>query len=295
MRKLEKVIDSPASTSDSSGSSLQKYSHIGIGGKAKYFFVPQTLSELAEILVRAAEGNREIIPIGGCSNILFGNVRDRVIISDQYLPVTCESSNDLVVVSCNIKVGAFIEEMRRQNLGGLEFLAGIPAHLGGALHMNAGAFDKSISDYLSYLEIIDRQGKLQRIPASHIKCGYRSNSVQDFIVRAAFKLEKKSSAKIMAEINRILSLRKERHPYDHPSLGSVFKNPEGHFAGILIRDCGLAGKRIGDAQISTKHSNFILNLGNATFRDYKALIDLAQAEVLKNMGVKLELEIKVLD
>jgi UDP-N-acetylmuramate dehydrogenase len=292
---MEKVFDSKVLTSNLSDSSLKKYSNVGIGEKATYLFAPHTVNELSYLIRKASENDLVIIPIGGCSNILFGNVGDRVIISDENLPRKCIVKGNSVAVSCNYKISAFIEEIRQQNLGGLEFLSGIPAHIGGTVHMNAGAFDKCLSAYIEWLEVVDKQGKVRKIPFHEVTCQYRQISVLDFILNVGFKLEDKSAKKIAEDINRIVSLRKERHPYDFPSLGSTFKNPEGEFAGLLIRDCGLAGKRIGDAQISSKHSNFILNLGNAKFQDYKALIDLARNEVYKQKGIKLELEIKVLD
>lgn len=292
---MEKVFDSKILTSNLSGSSLKRYSNIGIGSEAAYLFAPHTIGELAEIIKTASENNLEIVPIGGCSNILFGNVGNRVIISDENLPGRCEIDGNLVRVSCNYKISTFIEEMRQQNLGGLEFLSGIPAHIGGTVHMNAGAFDKCLSSYVEYLEVIDQKGNPSKIPFNGVVCQYRHISVQDFILNVGFRLDSKSAQEISSEVGRIMALRKERHPYDFPSLGSTFKNPEGLFAGILIRDCGLAGKRIGDAIISEKHSNFILNVGQATFEDYKALIDLAQEEVFDQKSIKLELEVKVLN
>jgi len=292
---MEKVFDSKMLSSFLSSSSLKSYSNIGIGDKAAYLFAPQTFNELADIIKTASEWGKEIIPIGGCSNILFGNVRDRVLISDENLPKICEVSGNSVKVSCNYKISSFIEEMRKHDLGGLEFLSGIPAHLGGTVHMNAGAFDKCLSEYLEFVEVVDMKGNLVKIPFTEIECKYRHISVQDFIVNVFFRLESMTSEEISVEVSRIIGLRKERHPYDYPSLGSTFKNPEGLFAGILIRDSDLAGKRIGDAKISEKHSNFILNVGEATFDDYKTLIDLAQKEVFEQQGIKLELEIKVLD
>ncbi|MDO9578867.1 MAG: UDP-N-acetylmuramate dehydrogenase [Candidatus Cloacimonadales bacterium] len=292
---MEKVFDSKFLTSNLSGSSLKRYSNISIGSKATYLFAPHTVSELAEIIRTAVQNNLEVVPIGGCSNILFGNVGNRVIISDENLPKICEINGNLAHVSCNYKISTFIEEMKKHDLGGLEFLAGIPAHLGGTVHMNAGAFDKCLSSYVEFIEVIDRKSNLKKIPFNEVECQYRHISVQDFILNVGLRLESKSAQEISSEIGRIMALRKERHPYDFPSLGSTFKNPDGYFAGILIRDCGLAGKRIGDAQISEKHSNFFLNLGQATFQDYKALIALAQKEVFEQKGIKLELEVKVLN
>ena len=292
---MEKVFDSKLLTSFLSDSSLEEYSNMKIGKRAHYFFTPKTVSDLSDIIVQTNLADLEILPIGGCSNMLFGNVGNRVIISDRYLPRIYTVNNNEVVVSSNYKIIDFMEEMKKYNLGGLEFLSGIPAHLGGIAHMNAGAFDNTISLFIKWVEVINSKGELQRIKASEINFCYRCTSVDDFIVNVCFELESKTKKQITNDMNEILNIRRERHPLEYPSLGSTFRNPEGHFAGLLIRDCGLAGKQIGGAQISDKHSNFIVNRGNAEFSDVVQLIELAKNEVKNKYGIDLKLEIKVIN
>ncbi len=192
-------------------------------------------------------------------------------------------------------VSSFIDKAMHYELGGLEFLAGIPAHIGGAIHMNAGAFDKCIFDYLNWIEYIDLKGKLTRLDRKEFKFGYRTTSITGFIVKAGFKMEKKSKVSIMADKEDIFSKRLERHPYDYPSLGSTFKNPDNKFAGQLIEECGLKGLQIGEAQISEKHANFIVNKGNASFSDVISLIRAVKETVKKKNSIELELEIKVIN
>ena len=292
---MEKVFDSKLLTSFLSDSSLEEYSNMKIGKRAHYLFTPKTVSDLSAIIVQANLTDLEILPIGGCSNMLFGNVGNRVIISDRYLPKIYAVNGNEVVVSSNYKIIDFMEEMKKCNLGGLEFLSGIPAHLGGIAHMNAGAFDKTISQFIKWVEVINCKGDLQRIQASEIDFCYRCTSVDDFIVNVCFELENKTKQQITTDMNEILKIRRERHPLEYPSLGSTFRNPKGHFAGLLIRDCGLAGKQIGGAQISDKHSNFIVNRGNAEFSDVIQLIELAKKEVKSQNGIELKLEIKVIN
>ena len=292
---MEKVFDNKLLTSFLSDSSLEEYSNMRIGQKTHYLFVPQRVSDLSEIIVQANQAGLEILPIGGCSNILFGNVGNRVIISERYLPREFSVKKTDVVVSSNYRIIDFIEEMKRYNLGGLEFLSGIPAHLGGTVHMNAGAFEKTISRYIKWVEVINKSGKLQRIQASEIDFCYRCTSVDDFIVNICFKLENKTAEQITADMNEILQIRRERHPLEYPSLGSTFRNPDGHYAGLLICECELAGKQIGGAQISEKHSNFIINRGNAKFEDVIQLIELAKRSVKNMKGIDLKLEIKVIN
>ncbi len=295
MKKKEKVFDNKVLTSFLSDSSLKECSNIRIGDKASYLFTPQSVSDLVLIMTDTKKAGLDFLPVGGGSNILFGNVGDRVVILDRDLPKICEVNNSQVVVSSNYDINKFLNEMMEYELGGLEFLAGIPAHLGGTVNMNAGAFGKNISDYLDWVEIINPEGKEEIIRKEALNFDYRHSSIDGFITKIAFNLEKKTSETISSDIQSILIERRKRHPYDFPSLGSTFKNPPGYFAGKLVEECGLKGSRIGDAEISEKHGNFILNKGNATFKDVMNLIKLARKEVLKRKGIQLELEIKVIN
>ena len=289
------MFDSKMLTSFVIKSSLYKYSNIKIGGEATYLLAPQNVSDLSSIVKEANIQNSQILPVGGGSNILFGNVGNRVIILDTYLPEIFQISNKIVTVSSNMKISSFIDKAMQHGLGGLEFISGIPAHIGGAIHMNAGAFEKCIFDYLYWIEYIDQDGELIRINRNDLQFGYRTSSIEGFIVKAAFKMDKKSKKKIMVDKEDIISKRFERHPYDYPSLGSTFKNPEGKFAGQLIEECGLKGLQIGEAEISEKHANFIINKGNATFNNVVELIRMIQETVKEQKGIELKLEIKVIN
>lgn len=292
---MEKVFDSKLLTSILSKSSLNKYSNIRIGDKASYLFMPQSISDLSSIIVGANKANLEILPVGGASNILFGNVGDRVLILDRDLPMYYNIKENEVIVTSNHNISTFVDEMKKHRLGGLEFLAGIPAHIGGAVYMNAGAFGKNISDYIKWVEIVNVNGKRETLTHDEISFSYRKTSINGFIIYVSFELDQKPKNKISAEIKYIVSKRHSRHPYDYPSLGSTFKNPENNYAGKLIEECDLKGTRIGDAEISRKHGNFIINKGNATFDDVMSLIELIKNEVYRKKGIKLELEIKVIN
>ncbi len=289
------MFDSKMLTSFVIKSSLSKYSNMKIGGNATYLLAPQNVSDLSSIILKAKAQKLKILPVGGGSNILFGNVGNRVIILDAYLPEIFQVDNKIVTVSSNIKISSIIDKAMQYGLGGLEFISGIPAHIGGAIHMNAGAFEKCIFDYLYWVEYVDLEGNVIKIDRKDLEFGYRTTSIEGFIVKAAFKMDKKTKKKILADKEDIISKRFERHPYDYPSLGSTFKNPKGKFAGQLIEECGLKGLQIGDAQISEKHANFIINIGNATFNDVAELIRIVQETVKAQKGIELELEIKVIN
>ena len=289
------MFDSKMLTSFVIKSSLCKYSNMKIGGEATYLLAPQNVSDLSSIIREAYAQNLKILPVGGGSNILFGNVGNRVIILDTYLPEIFQVNNKIVTVSSNITISSLIDKAMQHNLGGLEFISGIPAHIGGAINMNAGAFEKCIFDYLSWIEFVDLKGEINKVYREDLEFGYRTTSIEGFIIKAAFNLEKKNKKKILADKDDIISKRFERHPYDYPSLGSTFKNPKGKFAGQLIEECGLKGLQIGEAQFSKKHANFIINKGDATFDDVTELIRIAQETVKEQKGIKLELEIKVIN
>jgi len=298
--KMEKVFDIKTLTSNFSTSCLKEYSNIKIGEEARYLFIPQTYNELRKIIKKARKENYEILPLGGCSNILFGNIGNRFLILDQKLPKSFHVNRDEVVVSANYNLNEFILTLQDHELGGLEFLYGIPAHLGGAVFMNAGAFGHNISEFVNWIEVMDRSGKLMIFDKEELEFNYRKtsidgSSIDGFILTVGLDLKAKSRKKINSDLQEYLSKRKERHPYNFPSLGSIFKNPEGKPAGKLIEECGLKGQSFGDAEVSKKHANFIINKGNATFQNVMDLIKLCREKVYEKHQIKLETEIKVIN
>jgi len=295
MDKTEKMFDSKMLNSFVIKSSLYKYSNMKIGGKATYLFAPQSFSDLSMIIKEARRNNMNILPVGGGSNILFGNVGNRVIILDAELPKIFEVNGDIIVVSANMKISSIIDAALKYELGGIEFLSGIPAHIGGATKMNAGAFEKSIHQYIKWIEYIDKDGVMKKVDTADLNIGYRKTSINGFIVNVALALEEKSKKQIIADKEFITSTRFARHPYNYPSLGSTFKNPPGKFAGALIEQCGLKGLQIGNAQISEKHANFIVNKGNAKFKDVFELINIVKKTVKEKKNINLELEVRVIN
>ncbi|HPR18463.1 MAG TPA: UDP-N-acetylmuramate dehydrogenase [Candidatus Cloacimonadota bacterium] len=292
---MEQVFTPELLNKTKSAKSLREYSYIHIGNDSPYLLAPSSVTELQQILQQAHQAGKQTLAIGGCSNILFGNTEDMIIVADEKFPHILEVQDDLLTCSCNISIMDTIFFAQQYNLCGLEFLAGIPAHLGGTIHMNAGAFGSSISDFLQWIEIVDEAGKCHRIDAEKIDFSYRKISLNGFITKSCFRLLKDDAETIDEKIAAVIRTRQQRHPYEFPSLGSTFKNPPEQFAGLLIRDCGLAGKRIGGAQISRKHCNFILNVDQASFCDYLDLINLAQKQVKEKFHIELELENKVIN
>ncbi len=292
---MQKKVDIEDLNSIRSESNFKDYSHIKIGNNVQYLFLPRSMSDLVLIFDFASKNKLAIFPIGGGSNVLLGNVKNRVLFLDRKLPKICEINSDEVLVSANYNINSLILKLKKSNLGGLEFLATIPAHIGGIIKMNAGAFGKNISEYLKWIKVLNKKGEIEIIQKEKIEFSYRKSSIIDYILKAAFKLEIKSEEEIDSQINKFRRIREKTQPINFPNLGCIFKNPKGESAGKIIDECGLKGEKFGDAEISQKHANFIINKGNACFDDVKNLIKLIQAKVHAKTGIELELEITVLN
>jgi UDP-N-acetylmuramate dehydrogenase len=240
----------------------------------------------------------DYMPMGMGSNVLF---------SDQgYHGVVIMLGGDLENISLQdniMRAGGGAKLSRMMNLAaangfsGLEWAAGIPASAGGAVHMNAGARDSAMSAYLEDLDLLDHQGKFKFLGPDELPlAGYRDGGLyaKDIVLNLSLRLDKSSAEIVKRKIENTLLHRQNKLPLDLPNAGSVFKNPPGNYAGKLIRSAGLSGERRGDAQISDKHANFIVNLGRAKADDILELIKIAQREVLARCNIKLELEVEII-
>ena len=196
-------------------------------------------------------------------------------------------------VGAGVALSKLLLILARKGLGGLEFLAGIPGSIGGAVYMNAGAWGKGIGNFVEEVRVVDRSGKEQVLNRSQLGFGYRSSKLQNspyLITDIVLKLRRKKGRLITKKMKEYLKLRKDKQPLGTPNCGSVFKNPKGEFAGNLIEKAGCKGMRIGDAQVSSKHANFILNLGEAKAKDVIKLMTC----IRKAVKIELEPEVKIL-
>jgi UDP-N-acetylmuramate dehydrogenase len=198
-----------------------------------------------------------------------------------------------VFAEAGVRLTKFVDFCIQNELAGVEMLAGIPGTIGGAVAMNAGAHGGEIADHLMEVEII-HNGIVQRIQKDEESFSYRrSRFSDDIVLGASFQLKRGDKEKLSAIRRELILKRNETQPLEYPNLGSMFKNPPNTFAAKLIEQAGLKGKCVGDAQVSEKHANFIINLGNAKAADIVKLIDLIKRTVYQNSGVKLELEVKM--
>jgi UDP-N-acetylmuramate dehydrogenase len=193
---------------------------------------------------------------------------------------------------------AFIEAYRALGLGGMEFLIAVPGTIGGAIAMNAGAHQGSTADHLRRVRFFERGRGIAEEPADRFEFAYRHSTLRGQLGRVtlagSFALAPTPPEEVAARLALFQAYRRDSQPRDFPNCGSVFKNPPGHFAARLIQEAGLKGARFGDAQVSEKHANFIVNRGAATARDVLALVDLVRRRVYTVTGIELELEVQVL-
>ena len=278
---------------------MDRYTTFRVGGKAWALCLVREVETLAGIVTYL---NREGIPslvLGRGSNLL---VRDggfegvMLTLAGELADVERQAGEEPVLVAGGgLGIGELLNYCRQAGLGGVEFLAGIPGTLGGAVSMNAGAWGQETASVVLDIETITPGGKKVRIDRSELDFGYRRLPLSEgtVIIRVRLALHRESPDRIGARVAEVLRERKQKQPLEYPSGGSVFRNPPNDHAGRLIEAVGLKGKRIGGAKISEQHANFIVNTGEAKAADILALMDLAKREVKQETGIELEPEIRV--
>ncbi|AWB43032.1 UDP-N-acetylmuramate dehydrogenase [Paenibacillus sp. CAA11] len=277
--------------------SLRNYTYTRLGGDADVLISPTTVDEVAAVVKRAAEHSIPLTMMGYGSNMIVrdGGIRG-ITLSLQHL-----NSIRIDGHSLTAQGGAAIIDVSRralaESLTGLEFACGIPGSVGGALYMNAGAYGGQMSDVVESAVVVTPEGDIVTLQSEELLLGYRTSVFMGrpyIILEVTMKLELGHPAEIKAKMDELTHARESKQPLEYPSCGSVFKRPEGYFAGKLIQDCGLQGTRIGGAEVSRKHSGFIVNVDNATAQDYLNLIALIQETVSRKFNVNLETEVIVI-
>lgn len=275
---------------------MAKHTTFQVGGPADALLLPKTSEEIVLALSICKNEDCPVMVMGKGSNLLVrdGGIRGLVIQIDQNMnEMRFEGKQVWAEAGC--RMSSLVQELVRRNLSGLEFAGGIPASVGGAVAMNAGAYGGSVSDCLKKVRYLDENLNLQEREIQEGDMAYRKTIFGDrrwIVLEACFELREDLSeepAKRLEEYNR---QRREKQPLSYPSAGSVFKRPPGHFAGKLIEDAGCKGLRIGGAEVSTLHAGFIINRGGASAKDIEALICEIQKRVYEQSGVQLETEVK---
>ncbi len=275
--------------------SLSKHTSFRIGGPADVYYYPPDMENLISSLDLY---HREGIPrfvIGNGTNLLVSDEGFRGLVIDLSRGFKAmRAKGTTVTAGAGVTLQDFLMYLTERGLSGMEKLMGIPGQIGGCIRLNAGAFGSEIGDRLHSVEMLDTNGLPVHIERSSIRMEYRKTGFpSDAIILEADFILDDGNPKDMERIQQgILSKRKEKQPLSLPSAGSVFKRPPGDYAGRLIEEAGCKGLRIGDAMISKKHANFIVNIRLATARDVWRLIEEVRERVFKRFGVTLELEIQ---
>ena len=277
---------------------MKEHTTFRIGGPASYYVCPSGEEELRQVLGLCKEQQVPWTVLGNGSNLL---VSDRgfegVVISMSESWSFCRIEGERLVAGGGELLSRAARYAAADSLEGMEFAAGIPGTVGGALVMNAGAYGSEIRDILEWARVMTPEGDILVLNAEELELSYRRSCIPEKgygVLEASFTLKKGRREAILDRIRQLAAQRREKQPLEYPSAGSTFKRPEGYFAGKLIQDAGLKGLRVGGAQVSEKHSGFVINTGAATAEDVMELCRIVRERVKEQFGVELEMEVKKL-
>lgn len=276
---------------------LSEYVNFKVGGPADILLIPNSKEQVIKSIKICKENNIPFYLIGNGSNILVRDGGFRGVVLSLKNVKNIYVDGEKIEVECGVMLKEVSDKAIENSLTGFEFACGIPGTIGGAVFMNAGAYDGEISKVIESAEVIDENCNIIRLSREELDFGYRSSLVMKkgyTVLSAVFKLEKGQVKTIKELIEDLTNKRESKQPLEYPSAGSTFKRPTGYFAGKLIQDAGLKGYSIGGAAVSEKHSGFVINKGNATAKDITDLIKHIQDEVKKQFGVDLHPEVRII-
>jgi UDP-N-acetylmuramate dehydrogenase len=284
---------------------MSRHTSYAIGGPADVFAVPVDRDDLSALLREIREKGLNYIVIGGGTNLLVrdGGFRGVVISLQRMQDVRIEreyrsigGAFAVVAAEAGMPLQKLLSFTVEEGLTGLEFAAGIPGSVGGAVCMNAGTASGEIGDVVDSVTLLSPEGSMTTRGREEMGFGYRTSSISEghVVLDVHIVLRRGDRDKIKAHVRELLDARKKRQPAGYPNAGSIFKNPQEESAGKLIEEAGLKGTTVGNAQVSGKHANFIVNKGHARASDVLALMELVKEKVLQVHGVRLEPEIKII-
>ncbi|MBK8161947.1 MAG: UDP-N-acetylmuramate dehydrogenase [Gammaproteobacteria bacterium] len=278
------------------GEPMARHTSWRVGGPAQHYFEPADLEDLTVYLGTLAP-DEPVLWVGLGSNLLVrdGGIRGSVIVTNGVLDAITHVSDTAIQAGAGAPCAKVARFCANACLAGAEFLVGIPGTMGGALAMNAGAFGGETWRLVTAVDTIDRRGRLTRHLPDEYEIGYRSvrGPAGEWFIAAQLQLQPGDAGQARARIKELLARRTDLQPTGQPSCGSVFRNPPGDYAGRLIEACGLKGARIGGAEVSHKHANFIVNDGGASAADIEALILRVRETVERLQGVRLIPEVRI--
>lgn len=297
MKKYEELEKLVSKENIKYNESMKKYTTMKVGGNVECLVTPTSINEITQVVKFARENNIKLYVLGNGSNVI---VKDEGILgivlklSNKFADVKIDGE---YITALSGATMPYVSMLAKKNmLSGLEFACGIPGTIGGGAKMNAGAYGSEMSNVIEEVTYIDEDLNIKTIKNKECNFSYRHSIFtqnKDFvIVEVKMKLEKGNLKDIEEKMEEYRKARTEKQPLEYPNSGSIFKRPEGYFVGKLVQDAGLRGKTIGGAQVSTKHTGFIVNVGNATCKDVEDLIKFVQDTVYEKFGVKLETEVE---
>lgn len=275
---------------------MSRHTTFKVGGPCSILVKISEVEQLKKLLPYLVKENIPYFFLGNGSNILVSDKGfDGVVITySQTLTEDVEAEGDKIIAGGGVLLSKVAKKALDASLTGFEFAAGIPGTVGGAMVMNAGAYDGEMKQIVESVEVVDTEGNLRVLSCEEMEFGYRTSILkrEPFVVtKVTFKLEKGDSTVIKEKMDDLAARRREKQPLEYPSAGSTFKRPQGHFAGKLIMDAGLRGYQVGGAKVSDKHCGFVINAGDATAMDVYNLMEDVIKEVQEKFQVTLEPEV----
>jgi UDP-N-acetylmuramate dehydrogenase len=276
---------------------LSNYTYTKTGGPADVLVFPKSKDEVAAIVAWVNEKQAALTVLGNSSNVIIkdGGIRGIVMILTEMDHM--EVKRHRLIVQSGARLIDASRMALAERLSGLEFACGIPGSVGGAVYMNAGAYDGEVEEVIESVVVITREGKIKTYENNELEFSYRHSKLQEtneIVLEVVFHLEKGKQETIKARMDELTALRESKQPLEYPSCGSVFKRPTGYFTGKLIQEAGLQGLIWGGAQVSMKHAGFIVNINSATATDYIELIAHIKEVIMEHYGVPLETEVRII-
>lgn len=274
---------------------MSRHTTFRVGGEAECMAVVETKEELSQLVSYLGRIEQDYFVLGNGSNLLVGDKGYRGIIlklGPRLSAVGVEKNH--IAAGAGVLLSRVAAVARDAGLSGLEFAAGIPGSMGGAIVMNAGAYGGEMKQVVQMVRVMDKEGEILTLDNDTMEFGYRTSIIRDrpfIVLGVVLKLTPGNKEEISAKMEELMKQRKSKQPLEYPSAGSTFKRPEGYYAGKLIMDAGLRGYRIGGAQVSEKHCGFVVNAGGASAADIREVIEEVQERVKDRFHVRLEPEV----
>lgn len=277
---------------------MKNYTTFKIGGNVDVMIKPTSYEEVSEAIKLCRAHKIPYYILGNGSNLLVADEGYRGVVIQIYNQLAnVQVEENMIKAQAGALLSKIAHKAMENSLTGLEFAHGIPGTLGGAVVMNAGAYDGEMKNVLVSCDVLDEEGNIVTLTNEALELGYRTSIIQKkhyIVLGATMVLKQGNQEAIKDYMKELMGRRKDKQPLDKPSAGSTFKRPEGHFAGKLIMDSGLRGYQIGGAMVSEKHCGFVVNAGGATCKDVEQLIEHVQKVVYEKFNVQLEAEVKFL-